>query len=71
MGAKDDSKLYNTNFIEFLEFKNMLELSRYILIGAISRDESRGAHFRSDKPYEDDRFKMHTIISKEGVVYGS
>jgi len=69
MGVKDDSKVYNTNLIEFLEFKNMLELSKYILISAITRDESRGAHFRSDKPKEDNKFKMHTIICKDGVIY--
>ncbi|WP_455757194.1 FAD-dependent oxidoreductase [Sulfurimonas sp.] len=68
MGVSDKSKIYNTNYVEFLEFKNMLALSRLILTGAISRDESRGAHFRVDKPNEDDRFKMHTIIDKDGVV---
>jgi len=69
MGANDDSKIYNTNFIEFLEFKNMLELSRYILISAITRDESRGAHYRADFPNEDEKFKMHTIICRDGVIY--
>jgi len=68
MGIKDNSKIYNTNFVEFLEFKNMLELSRLVLKGAISREESRGAHFRSDFPNEDDKFKMHTIVDKNGVV---
>ena len=69
MGVEDVSKIYNTNLIEFLEFKNMLELSRYILIGAIHRDESRGAHFRVDSQNEDSKFKNHTIICKDGVVY--
>lgn len=68
MGVSDKSKIYNTNKIEFLEFKNMLELSRLILVGAISRDESRGAHYRSDKQDEDEAFAMHTIIDKNGVV---
>lgn len=68
MGVKDRSKLYNTNLIEFLEFKNMLELSRLILKGAIARDESRGAHFRVDFPNEDEKFAMHTIVDKNGVV---
>jgi len=68
MGVSDKSKIYNTNRIEFLEFKNMLVLSRLILTGAITRDESRGAHFRVDKPNEDDKFKIHTIIDKDGVV---
>ncbi|PHQ65801.1 MAG: succinate dehydrogenase [Sulfurimonas sp.] len=68
MGVSDNSKVYNTNLIEFLEFKNMLELSRLVLKGAITRDESRGAHFRADFPNEDEKFKMHTIVDKNGVV---
>ena len=68
MGVSDKSKIYNTNLIEFLEFKNMLELSELILSGAITREESRGAHFRSDFPQEDERFKKHTIKDKNGVV---
>jgi succinate dehydrogenase / fumarate reductase flavoprotein subunit len=69
MGVKDTSTIYNTNLIEFLEFQNMLELSRYILIGAIFRAESRGAHFREDFTQEDDKFKTHTIICKDGVLH--
>ena len=68
MGISDTSKIYNTNLIEFLEFKNMLELSRLVLKGAIARDESRGAHFRADFPDEDKKFEMHTIVDKNGVV---
>ena len=68
MGVSDNSKVYNTNLIEFLEFKNMLELSRLVLKGAISRRESRGAHFRADFSQEDEKFKMHTIVDKNGVV---
>jgi len=69
MGAKDSSKLYNTNQIEFLEFKNTLELSRLVLVGAIVRKESRGAHFRTDFSQESEIFAMHTIIDKNGVVH--
>ncbi len=68
MGATDTSKIYNTNLKEFLEFKNMLEINKLVLLGAIHRDESRGAHFRSDKPNEDEDFKKHTILDKNGVV---
>jgi len=68
MGANDKSKIYNTNRIEFLEFKNMLELSRLVLSGALSRQESRGAHFRVDFPQESEAFASHTIIDKDGVV---
>ena len=68
MGITDNSKIYNTNRIEFLEFINMLTLSRFVLIGALARDESRGAHFRVDIPQEKESFAKHTIINKEGVI---
>ncbi|MCF6309278.1 MAG: FAD-dependent oxidoreductase [Sulfurimonas sp.] len=68
MGVGDKSKKYNTNLIEFLEFKNMLELSEMVLLSAISRDESRGAHFRTDYINEDESFARHTVMSREGVV---
>jgi len=48
MGVNDKSKIYNSNLIEFLEFKNMLELCQIIIISALKRKKSCGAHFRSD-----------------------
>ncbi|QOY52157.1 FAD-dependent oxidoreductase [Candidatus Sulfurimonas baltica] len=63
MGVDDKSKIYNSNLIEFLEFKNMLQLCEMVLICAIARDESRGAHFRVDAPNENDvMFKAHSIV---------
>jgi len=69
MGVTDKEKKYNTNLIEFLEFTNMLELSEMILLSAISRQESRGAHFRLDYPNEDDNFARHTVMDKQGVLH--
>ena len=69
MGPRDKSKLYNTNLVEFIEFGNMVELSEIILVCAISRNESRGAHFRSDIPQANDMaYKAHTITWKEDSV---
>ena len=48
MGIEDKSKNYNTNLVEFIEFLNLIELAEVLLIGAIARKESRGAHFRDD-----------------------
>jgi len=62
MGVSDASDTYNTNLVEFLEFINMLNLSETIIISALNRKESRGAHFRSDFTQPDDkRYKTHTI----------
>ena len=69
MGPQDKFETYNTNLVEFIEFKNMLEISEIILVCAISRKESRGAHYRADMPNEDDTaYKAHTITWKEDSV---
>ncbi len=71
MGPKDKSKIYNTNLLEFIEFKNILELSEIILTCAIKRQESRGAHFRSDKKVQNDTlYKVHSIVFKDKSAYG-
>ncbi len=70
MGPRDKSKVYNTNLVEFIEFGNMVELAEIVLVGAISRNESRGAHFRSDIPQSNDEvYGAHTISwREEGVL---
>lgn len=69
MGPKDKTKIYNTNLIEFIEFTNTVELAEILLVGAISRNESRGAHFREDFPEKNDEmYGFHTISWKEEGV---
>ncbi|MDY0122651.1 FAD-dependent oxidoreductase [Sulfurimonas sp.] len=68
MGVSDKTKEYNTNLVEFLEFKNMLTVAETILLSAISREESRGAHFRVDFPQADEKYRAHTIVDAEGMV---
>ncbi|MDD5211164.1 MAG: FAD-dependent oxidoreductase [Sulfuricurvum sp.] len=66
MGPKDKSKICNTNLVEFVEFGNKLELAEIIVISAINRSESRGAHYRGDVPTRNDAmFGAHTITWKE------
>ena len=66
MGPQDKSKIYNTNLIEFMEFTNIVELSEILLIGAINRNESRGAHYREDAPQKNDEdYAKHTLSWKE------
>lgn len=69
MGPRDKSKICNTNLVEFIEFGNKIELAEIIVVSAISRAESRGAHFRIDAPERNDRmFGAHTITWKEDGV---
>lgn len=68
MGIGDKSKENNYNLVEFLEFGNALELSEILLVGAISRKESRGAHYREDYPRSDASYAKHTLQWKEDGV---
>lgn len=69
MGPRDKSKICNTNLVEFIEFGNKIELAEMIVVCAISRVESRGAHYRIDAPARNDQmFGAHTITWKEDGV---
>ncbi|MFT7860447.1 MAG: FAD-dependent oxidoreductase [Sulfurimonas sp.] len=45
MGWSDNSEVYNTNKQEFLEFRNIVELSEVVVQSALQRDASCGAHY--------------------------
>ena len=45
MGVNDSSKVYNTNLVEFIEFRNILDISKSVIRGALSRNVSCGAHY--------------------------
>ena len=68
MGVSDKSRTYNTNLKEFIEFINMLNLAEVIIHSAIKREESRGAHYRSDFPKEDERFTKKTLVSTKNQL---
>ncbi|GAB6077628.1 FAD-dependent oxidoreductase [Hydrogenobaculum acidophilum] len=61
--VSDKSRVFNTNLIELLELKNMLELSRVVALCALNRRESRGGHSREDYKERDDKnFLKHSIV---------
>jgi succinate dehydrogenase / fumarate reductase flavoprotein subunit len=67
----DKSQWANTSFAFTRQLKNMLELSRTIVRGAILRDESRGAHYKPEFPERnDERFLKTTKASFTGCVEG-
>lgn len=47
---------------ELTRFSNAKELSLFVLESALSREESRGVHYRIDFPREDIKFLKHIII---------
>jgi succinate dehydrogenase / fumarate reductase flavoprotein subunit len=58
----DRSKEYNTNFTNVMEIDAMLRTAEVVLMGAINRKESRGAHARLDYANRDDiNYLKHTL----------
>jgi succinate dehydrogenase / fumarate reductase flavoprotein subunit len=68
----DKAKEYNTNFSNVMELDSMFRVAEAILVGAIARKESRGAHARTDYPDRDDKnFLHHTLVyydTKEPII---
>jgi len=57
VNLSDRSQWANTSFAFARQLKNMLELARTVALGALLRDESRGAHYKPDFPdRNDERF---------------
>ncbi|HIQ31758.1 MAG TPA: FAD-dependent oxidoreductase [Aquifex aeolicus] len=63
----DKSRVFNTNLVEVLELRNMLELARAVAFCALHRRESRGGHKREDYPERDDKnFLKHSLVRYDG-----
>jgi len=54
----------------FAEAQSMSRVSHAILVSALARTESRGAHFRNDFPLRDDEsFGKHSVLRSDGTVF--
>ena len=59
-----DSGSWSNGPLAFLnQFENMLHLARVVTLGALHRDESRGAHYKPDFPKRDDDNWLKTTIA--------
>jgi succinate dehydrogenase / fumarate reductase flavoprotein subunit len=71
VNLSDRSQWANTSFAFARQLKNMLELSRTVALGALLRDESRGAHYKPDFPERnDEKFLKTTKASFTGDIAG-
>jgi fumarate reductase flavoprotein subunit len=62
----DASHTFNTERIAALELSGMIDLADCIVHSALHREESRGAHQRTDFPARDDqRFLAHSLAHRE------
>jgi succinate dehydrogenase flavoprotein subunit len=71
VNLSDRSQWANTSFAFARQLYNMLELARCITLGALQRDESRGAHYKPDFPERnDEKFLKTTKASFTGSIEG-
>ena len=73
IGLNDKGKWANQEALFVRHLWNMLELARPITLGALNRNESRGAHFKPDFPERDDENFMKTTLaswSSDGPRFG-
>jgi fumarate reductase flavoprotein subunit len=62
----DHSRTFNTERLAALEFSFMLDVAESIAMSALRREESRGAHQRTDFPKRDDqRFLAHSLAFRD------
>ena len=61
-------RCFNRELLDVLELGNMLDLSEALTLGALQREESRGAHSREDFPKrDDDKFLVHTLANYDKI----
>ncbi|MCG8383852.1 MAG: succinate dehydrogenase flavoprotein subunit [Gammaproteobacteria bacterium] len=71
IGISDRSMVWNTDLVEALELSNLLDQAKVSIEGALTREESRGAHAREDFPDRDDEnWHKHTLswVDRDGNV---
>jgi fumarate reductase flavoprotein subunit len=62
----DETSVFNTELVAALELANMLDIAECILQSALQREESRGAHQRTDFTSRDDtHFLNHALAYRD------
>ena len=60
------SLIYNPSLITALDIQNMVTVCKLIILSALERKESRGAHYREDYPKTDDKnFLVNIFCTKK------
>ena len=63
--VQDKGQVFNTDLVQAFELQSLLDVAETIVVSALARQESRGAHYRSDFPVRDDqRWLRHSLIRR-------
>jgi len=66
VAIRDKGSCFNRDLVDAIELGHMLELAEVIVLGAIFREESRGAHSREDFPgRNDESFLVHSMVRRD------
>jgi succinate dehydrogenase / fumarate reductase flavoprotein subunit len=61
----DRGSIYNTDLMEAVELGFLLDCAEALVVSALARTESRGAHWREDHPLRDDaNWLKHTLATR-------
>ena len=65
---QDKGHCFNRDLLDAMEVGYMLDLAEAITLGALNREESRGAHFREDFPDRNDKsWLVHSLFRYAGL----
>ena len=66
MCVQDKGQVFNTDLIQALELQCLLDIADTIVVSALGREESRGAHYRADYPTRNDSaWLRHTLSHRQ------
>ena len=63
ININDKTLIWNSDLIEALELRNMIDLAYITVSASLYREESRGSHYRYDFPERDDKNWMYHTLS--------
>ncbi|MFB6185201.1 MAG: FAD-binding protein [Haloarculaceae archaeon] len=67
VAVEDPSRTFNTDLIHTIETRNVIDLAEAITVGALAREEFRGAHWReAHQERKDDEWLKHTLLAWNG-----
>ena len=65
-GVTDGDRTFNLTWHDWLNLKNLVQVSRVIVEAALAREDSRGAHFREDFPETGDLpTSTYTVVRQQ------
>ncbi len=67
LSVPTSSRVHNKAFVEALEAGHLVRLAEMVVRAAIMREESRGAHYRTDFPKKDNKkWLKNIVVRKDG-----